>query len=353
MATEAQIAANRANSLLSTGPRTPGGKDRSRRNALKHGLCSSVVLPEDLELVTGRISEFFEALNPQDQYKAWLVNQVAFVSIGVDRAGRVERRVRDKVCLRAELTWDVDRRFEAERLGAKLAGSPGEVSEALRRTLHGCDWLIGQWALLAHAADVHTSWTPDQTKLAFDLLGTPPQFREGSKPGTTLDSDGRVVAVADDPAAVARREIAALKDHREAVADLDEVERYLTASDLSSDTDAELRKHRRYEAGLHRRLRWLMAQLQSAPPFKPTREDLRPHWDMGTEAEPKTADEVAAEGWKPEMIHPPFDLEPGEFPEPGQVADVPAILESRKQKRLAKAESRREARRRKLDRLRA
>ena len=53
------------------------------------------------------------------------------------------------------------------------------------------------------------------------------------------------------------------------------------------------------------------------------------------------------------MIHPPFDLEPDEFPEPGQVADIPKILKSRKQKRQAKAESRRESRRRKLDKLRA
>ena len=69
--------------------------------------------------------------------------------------------------------------------------------------------------------------------------------------------------------------------------------------------------------------------------------------------EPKSADEIAAEGWTPEMISPPFDLEPEEFPEPGQTADIPKILQSRKEKRAAKAESRRDSRRRKLDRLRA
>ena len=69
--------------------------------------------------------------------------------------------------------------------------------------------------------------------------------------------------------------------------------------------------------------------------------------------EPKSADEVAAEDWTPEMISPPFDLEPEEFPKPGRVADVPAILRSRKQMRQAKAESRRDAKRRKLEKLRA
>jgi hypothetical protein len=40
MPTEAQIAANRANSGLSTGPRTPEGKSRSAENNLRHGLAS-------------------------------------------------------------------------------------------------------------------------------------------------------------------------------------------------------------------------------------------------------------------------------------------------------------------------
>jgi hypothetical protein len=46
MATEKQIAANRANAKRSTGPKTPSGKRRSSGNAFKHGL--SVPLPDDL-----------------------------------------------------------------------------------------------------------------------------------------------------------------------------------------------------------------------------------------------------------------------------------------------------------------
>lgn len=38
MATEKQIAANRANAKRSTGPKTALGKSRSRTNALRHGL---------------------------------------------------------------------------------------------------------------------------------------------------------------------------------------------------------------------------------------------------------------------------------------------------------------------------
>ena len=40
MATKAQIAANRRNAQLSTGPRTDAGKAATRQNALRHGLCA-------------------------------------------------------------------------------------------------------------------------------------------------------------------------------------------------------------------------------------------------------------------------------------------------------------------------
>ena len=41
MASERQIAANRANARRSTGPKTKAGKVKSNRNSLKHGLSGS------------------------------------------------------------------------------------------------------------------------------------------------------------------------------------------------------------------------------------------------------------------------------------------------------------------------
>lgn len=46
--TEKQLAANRANALRSTGPRTGKGKARSRWNALRHGILSKALIPEAL-----------------------------------------------------------------------------------------------------------------------------------------------------------------------------------------------------------------------------------------------------------------------------------------------------------------
>jgi len=64
MATEKQRAANRANALKSTGPRSKKGKMRSRTNAMTHGLTAKQVLApgettEQLdELLEGLIAEF-------------------------------------------------------------------------------------------------------------------------------------------------------------------------------------------------------------------------------------------------------------------------------------------------------
>jgi hypothetical protein len=51
MATLRQIEANRRNSANSTGPKTEEGKQRSRRNALRRGLCAETVIEilEDVE----------------------------------------------------------------------------------------------------------------------------------------------------------------------------------------------------------------------------------------------------------------------------------------------------------------
>jgi hypothetical protein len=44
MTSERQLAANRANARLSTGPRSDAGKLRSRRNAVRHGLAAETVI---------------------------------------------------------------------------------------------------------------------------------------------------------------------------------------------------------------------------------------------------------------------------------------------------------------------
>ena len=355
MASEAQIRANRLNAARSTGPKSDPGKRRSRANALKHGLCASAVVPESLELIRQRALECYNGLKPQDRYQCWIVDQVAVLTLRVDRSERMERRARDKVALRACLSWDDDRTLEAKVLGGRLAGNPEEVVEALRRTPHGCEWLIDRWSRLAGAAREATAWTDEQARLALDLLATPPAFRDGRKPWAAADPAGDSVAPGGDLVAFALRQVEELERRRALALEVDEVERALAEADLTDGANLETRRLRRYESAIHRKLRWYIAQLQNPTPHAIRQPHLEPAWsdEYAPILPPQTEDEKAAEGWTPDQIHPPFDLEPDEYPGPGQSADIPKIVQSRKDKKLARAESRREARRRKLDQLRA
>ncbi len=304
-----------------------------------------------------RTRDLFFGIKPQCHYHNWLVDKAAVISLRIDRAERIERRVRDKVSLKAELVWDDDRRLEAEHLGNRLTSHPAQTVQALKRTPQGCEWLMSRWALLAFVADEGHGWTEAQTQLAFDLLGTPLAFRDGRTPGVSLNFEGRRDDSASDLASVARREIDALKAQREVVADIDEAERALAEADLVNDSEPELRRLRRYEGALYSRFRWCVKQINDPSPHQDPAPGLLPNWiadplPVEKPQEP-TDDEKRAAAHPANAIHPPFDLEPDEVPEPGENADIPMILRSRKQKRIQKAQARRDARRRKVEKLRA
>ena len=70
-----KLAANRANALKSTGPRSPEGKAKSRLNALKHGLCTAIAcLPNesraDYEIIKREILHDLDPIYPLHHYIA-------------------------------------------------------------------------------------------------------------------------------------------------------------------------------------------------------------------------------------------------------------------------------------------
>ncbi len=71
--------ANRANALLSTGPRTEPGKQRSSLNALRHGLTArTAVLPtEDPEAHQRHIQQFLDEYQPATATETQLVHEIA------------------------------------------------------------------------------------------------------------------------------------------------------------------------------------------------------------------------------------------------------------------------------------
>jgi hypothetical protein len=83
---------NRRNAQKSTGPRTPEGKNRSKFNALKHGMTAkTLVLPdEDANVLQFRLESWVADLQPQNDVEKSLVEQAVHASWRLDRANRAE-----------------------------------------------------------------------------------------------------------------------------------------------------------------------------------------------------------------------------------------------------------------------
>ena len=94
-ASPASIAANRANSQLSTGPRTTEGKLRSSVNALRHGLTSKMVLLPDDDLAAYNTfkQSLFNDLKPKGQLEEQLAYTLVNTQWRLNRCRAFEESV--------------------------------------------------------------------------------------------------------------------------------------------------------------------------------------------------------------------------------------------------------------------
>jgi hypothetical protein len=95
MTTAKQAEANRKNALVSTGPKTPAGKARAGRNALRHGLGSQLpVLPgERAEDWEAHWDGILASLSPVGALEESLVNRVALCLWRLGRVAAYETAV--------------------------------------------------------------------------------------------------------------------------------------------------------------------------------------------------------------------------------------------------------------------
>jgi hypothetical protein len=89
---EPRTRANRANALLSTGPRTESGKQRSSLNALRHGLTAqTAVLPnEDPDAYQRHIQQFLDEYAPANPTETQLVHEIANTAWRLNRIPLLE-----------------------------------------------------------------------------------------------------------------------------------------------------------------------------------------------------------------------------------------------------------------------
>ena len=228
----AQREANKRNSLKSTGPKDT---TRSRGNALKHGLTATV-------LVTPEEAAAMKDLGPAAVH---LAGEVVLLTMRIERAQQTEERERARAALRSVQCWDDDRSDEAESVARGLSRDPQRITRKLRRTVHGCAWLIEQWELLRVAAAQPGGWTDSHQTHAADLRGLPIDLRFGTVPAAQQTS-------------LIDRELAALKARQTKLKPCDEFDRESARCGLSNEATPELRRVLRYEAALNRRLQWAL-----------------------------------------------------------------------------------------------
>ena len=163
-----RIAANRANALKSTGPKTAEGKEISRANAVTHGLSCLVVVPgEEAGLVAARIEELQASQAPEgDPLSLLLARQVAYLAVQGERAFRYLTAMAADRARAAEADHDEARRTAADELFHYIGSAPLTNHRRLLATAEGCDLLIGRLVELGRVGapggaaweDTHATW---------------------------------------------------------------------------------------------------------------------------------------------------------------------------------------------------
>ena len=95
---DARARANRSNALLSTGPRTDSGKQRSSQNALRHGLTAArAVLPtEDRAAYDAHRRGFFDEYRPATPTETQLTQELADTAWRINRIPSLEAALLDR-----------------------------------------------------------------------------------------------------------------------------------------------------------------------------------------------------------------------------------------------------------------
>ena len=277
----ARLAANRRNARSSTGPRTLAGKERSRQNAVKHGMTGQgVALPtEDAAAVAARFEAIRDELAPQTVLGCVLVKRVALLSVRLDRSERVEAAALASRVEAAEGDFDEARTGRVNDLLALLEVDPADALRKLRRMPEGVDRLIGAWAQLGEdlGDDLReNSWGPVHREFAERLSGRAAVARGESQimalfrascgiddEGRDLDDGDRRAWAVDQLREIVEAHLADLQAHR-ATLDPDQVarDRARAADRALFDPSKESVLARKYEAAAERALFRTLAELR-------------------------------------------------------------------------------------------
>ena len=183
---EAQLAANRSNSARAKGPVSELGKMSSRKNALKHGMCSKVVTAEgDREEIDRRIEALTAEMKPMTTAGVILIAQMATLSVRSENAARQETAAIAKNVRHAADDFDEERIDRANALFEALAENPRGNLRKLKKMPEGVERLIDAWRDLRAdlIANPEPIWAAEQLERAAHMTGVKTQHARGSRLG--------------------------------------------------------------------------------------------------------------------------------------------------------------------------
>ena len=133
-ASEAQIRANRENALKSRGPTSREGKEKSRANALKHGLTGAgVALTNEDAAEVERMYAAFEAdFRPSDEMGRLLIRRMATCGVRMERSVLQETAALNERVLKARAEAEANGE-DPDEAGRRAMFDPSKEASLARR----------------------------------------------------------------------------------------------------------------------------------------------------------------------------------------------------------------------------
>jgi hypothetical protein len=174
---------NRQNARKSTGPKSEEGKERSRQNAMKHGLRAEVLATpdEDPAAVAERVQEWEDYYQPDSPATKHLVSQCVQASFLSERCHRFHSAVVEFQFREAREEWGQALADEMAEYRAIFEEAPAVAVRRMHETAAGVQTMAERWEHLRHVFASRGHWTTEEEDEAIRLLGHRPEELQKSE----------------------------------------------------------------------------------------------------------------------------------------------------------------------------